>query len=858
MRTRPCVFHKLALKFLFKRKQKVIFPICYSRNSESFRDPGILLQKGYRCDFSLRVATTEQARMKTRTGIVLLLYILACIVLMLPVSAFPAEQSFEAGHMPSELETIVVIIGVNTETKGEFFVNRTTDGDFFVKTADLKTMGLRDLAGKTAEIENEQYMSLKSIEGIDFVFNENTLSLEITAGPSLLPRRVLDFLPQRRPNVIYTRDSAAFLNYRLDYFAGDSFSFQSFDVINQLGIRTGDFLFLTDSSYTKNPIGEQFVRLFTNITYDMRPDLQRLVVGDFAAASGDLGSSVTMGGLSLSKVYGMDPYLIKYPLANFTGFTSLPSTAEVYLNGMRIRTEKLPPGEFGLNNISYYGGANSVEVVIKDAFGRIQTVRYPFYATDILLKKGLHEYSYNLGFIREDLGTESNNYSSLAFSGFHRYGVSDSLTVGISSEGGRDNYNLGTQAAFLMKQAGVVSLALSGSRSSDNKAGFAGTINYGYQGRAINTQLFFKSFTRDYATINSGLLTDKTKYEAGAAIGYGTPGFGSLSAVFDKIEKYVGQDSQSIIVNYTRNLTSKISLFTSFRRRKEAVSSNTFFVGLTYYPREGITLSSGYEKGNGTDSETLQIQKNAPVGEGFGYRASVTRVATQSGEITTANPSLQYNSRYGMYSAEYLRQFTDTGAHDSYSLSAAGGIAYIGNTIGFSRPINDSFGLVKVGSLEGVRVYQSNQEIGRTDSSGRVFVPNLGSYYDNQVSIADKDIPIDYSIKEVIKYISPPLRSGSIINFEVAKFQAITGTLKIKIDKEVLPVEFYEVNMMVDGKGMTFPTGRGGEFYFENVKPGKYSASFEDKEKKCLFDIIIPKTDEMLVDLGGIICEDVR
>ena len=274
--------------------------------------------------------------------------------------------------------------------------------------------------------------------------------------------------------------------------------------------------------------------------------------------------------------------------------------------------------------------------------------------------------------------------------------------------------------------------------------------------------------------------------------------------------------------------------------------------------REGITVSSSYEKGNGTDSETLQIQKNAPIGEGFGYRALVSRVATQSGEVTTVDPSFQYNSRYGIYTAEYARQFTDNGAHDNYSLSASGGITYIGNHIGFSRPINDSFGLVKVDSLAGVRVYQNNQEIGRTDSSGRVFVPNMGSYYDNQVSIADKDIPIDYSIKEVVKYISPPLRSGSIINFEVAKFQAITGTLKIKLDKEVLPVEFYEVSMLADGKGMTFPTGKGGEFYFENVKPGKYRASFEYKEKKCLFDIIIPKTDEMLVDLGGIICEDVR
>lgn len=810
------------------------------------------------CVFHNQAAKSPRKRNKTTSSFLLLPLLLICAILLFPVRAVPSEQPSPERHLPAKLETIVVSIAVNTESKGEFFVNRTADQDFFVKTADLKAMGLRDLAGKVVEIEYEQYMSLKSIAGITFVFNENTLSLELTAAPSLLPKRELDFLPQRRENVIHTRDSAAFLNYRLDYFAGQSFSFQSFNLLSQLGVRTGDLLFLTDSSYTKTPAGDQFIRLLTNITYDRRPDLQRLVIGDFAAASGDLGSSVVLGGLSLSKVYSMDPYLIKYPLANFAGFTSLPATMEVYINEMRIRTEQIRPGEFTLSNLHYYGGANNVVILIRDAFGRVQTVRYPFYSTDILLKKGLHEYSYNLGFIRNGLGTESNNYHGLAFSGFHRYGAGSSLTIGISSEGGRGNYNLGAQAALLIERSGVVTLALSGSRNADGKAGSAGTLNYAYQDHKMNAQFFFKNFTRDYATMNDGLLPDKTKYEAGVAMGYGTQDFGSLSAVFNKIEKYVGQDSRSFIVNYTRNLSSRISLYASFTRRMEAVSSNTFLVGLTYYPREGMTLSSSFEKGTRTDSETLQIQKNLPVGEGFGYRASLSRVATEAGEITTANPAIQYNAPFGTYTAEYARQFTNAGPAERYNLSASGAIAYIGNTIGFSRTINDSFGVVKVGNLEGVRVYQSNQEIGRTDSSGRVFVPNLGSYYDNQVSIADKDIPIDYSIKEVTKYISPPLRSGSIINFDVAKIQAITGTLKIKTDKGILPVEFREVSMMVDGKGVTFPTGKDGEFYFENVKPGKHSASFDVEEKKCLFDIIIPKVDEMIVDLGGLICEDIR
>jgi outer membrane usher protein len=55
----------------------------------------------------------------------------------------------------------------------------------------------------------------------------------------------------------------------------------------------------------------------SNVTYDRRNEQQRIVVGDFIASSGDLGSSINLGGLSFSKIYAMNPYFIKNPLLDF-------------------------------------------------------------------------------------------------------------------------------------------------------------------------------------------------------------------------------------------------------------------------------------------------------------------------------------------------------------------------------------------------------------------------------------------------------------------------------------------------------------------------------------------------------------
>jgi len=217
---------------------------------------------------------------------------------------------------------------------------------------------------------------------------------------------------------------------------------------------------------------------------------------------------------------------------------------------------------------------------------------------------------------------------------------------------------------------------------------------------------------------------------------------------------------------------------------------------------------------------------------------------------------VQYNAKRGIVAAETKIDFDREGrTHEAYRLSAAGSIAYVGGTIGLSRPIIDSFGLVKVGDLKDVAVFHNNEEIGRTNASGKVFVPNLSAYYDNQITINDKDIPMDYTISGVMKFVSPPLRSGSFIAFDIMKFQAITGMLKVKIKGETKPAEFYEVSMLVDGQEIIFPTGKGGEFYFENIKPGRYKTVLKYVGKECIFAMIIPESTDMIIDLKEVICE---
>jgi outer membrane usher protein FimD/PapC len=772
-------------------------------------------------------------------------WILTAALFLRPTSAWPAE-------------TVVVSVVLNEESKGEFFVNLAAETDFLIRAEDLRSMGFREFAGDVTLIEGEPHISLRSIGGVTFEFDEKTITLRITAPPAMLPERTIDFTPQRQAKVYYPRDSGGFLNYGVDYTAGRSFAFQSLDVTNTVGARVGDFLLLSDSTFRKTPDDAKFIRLMSSLTYDRRPELTRAVAGDFFASSGDLGNSLNLGGVGFSKVYRIDPYFIRYPLAHFSGLVAFPSEAEIYLDGSRIRTEKLSPGEFAIRNLSSYDGAGVVTVVIKDPFGTEQRIVYPYYFTETLLKKGLHEYSYNAGFLREEFGTRSGRYGGPAFSLFHRYGATDSLTLGFRGEGDRDGMNAGPTATYRIGVPGVVTASLAGSLAKEGGVGAAGLADYIYQDRRFSARISLRGYTKEYE-IAGDPGTERIRYEAAAGASYASRELGSVSFNADIAEMFAGKDRRIASLAFSRNLTRKATAFLTYRNVREETSTDEVILGLTYYPWPDHSASAGYERSDGKDTERIQIQKNQPAGEGTGYRGTFERKDSPSESSNLVNPFFQYNGRYGIYSAEYLGEYREPGGDtESYRLSASGGVAYVDGTFGFSRPITDSFGLVTVDRLEGVRVYLNNQEIGRTDEKGRVFVPNLGSYYENQVSIGDRDIPIDYSLSEVAKFVSPPLRSGSVIPFEVRKIQAITGTLHVQSGEKVSPGEYLEVTMRVGEQEISFPTGKGGEFYLENIPPGSHRASVRIPDRPCSFDLVVPESGEMILDLGEVTCEGIR
>lgn len=795
-----------------------------------------------------------------------------------------AASAFSSYHKTTT--QIVVTVTVNTVSKGDFFVELDDEGNLFLKTEDLNSLKLKFTEDRIVLIHDEQFVPASAVLDVKPSFDEKNLTISFIGKTTEAQKTTADVfsLSSKPQNVYYPRETSAFLNYGLTYSYADPLGFQSFSLTNKVGARAGDVFFVSDSLYTKTETNERFVRLQSSATYERRNDLQWYVLGDQFANSGDLGSSINMGGIGFSKVYKLDPYFITQPVFDLKGAVIYPTQAEIYLDGVLVNKQQIAPGTFDLRNIYSYTGSHNVQVVLRDPFGNEQRISNPAYFSTLMLREGLHEYSYNFGFIREQYGLASDDYGKPVFSAFHRYGVTNSLNIGARAEGSDGVYNGGVSTSFLVPRVGAFSLSLAES-DANGINGSAGSFQHSYQLGSFSTNVLVRGYSRYYATVSAPTTstTGQTRYDANFGVGFLLMPLGSFSLNYSETETYGGTNTRVASTNYSRTISKTTSLFAAASETRQATTTFSFFVGLNFNFDNNVHGAIQYNKTGSADTETAQIQKDVPVGEGLGYRAGLSRTDSGAATSNLFNPFVQYNARYGIYSLDSSIQNSAGNTSETYNLSAAGAVVYAGGFYGLSRPVSDSFSIVMLDKVANAKVLNNGQEIGTTGASGKVVVPTLTSYGQNQITVDVKNIPMDYSISGVNKALSPSLWSGSCVAFDALKMQAVTGSLFAKIDGKKIPMEYADISLKVGEKELTFPTGKNGEFYIENtlpketkegidqqscraiaerrktggkaIKPGVYPASIDYHDLKCAFQISFPETEEVITDLGDIICE---
>jgi outer membrane usher protein len=519
---------------------------------------------------------------------------------------------------------------------------------------------------------------------------------------------------------------------------------------------------------------------------------------------------------------------------------------------MLIRSQQLPAGEYELSNLPNIYGSGEARIVITDAFGRQREEFIPYYVASRLLRPGLHEYSHNFGVTRDSVESPQPVYGAQpAVLGFHRKGINAMLTAGIQYEAMGDVVAFRPEFVFLLRNYGEVELG-GGYSQRQEEAGTLGYIRYNFISNYFHVRLAYSGSSPSYKTISTTATSDPNVRYVNATLGTHSTPLGALSGMYTRQEYLSGKLTESYSVTYNMRLPKQMSFFARANRTFEnGIGRDNYFVSLSMILGRWSSANVAYTQDGDKYVRSGYAQRSVPVGTGLGFRLHVSGDQDmRTTDELRSDLSLFYNAKHGMLSGRYYAQPLGV----SYSTSASGSLAFTDGEFFLTRPIADSFGLVKVGQLDSVRVYFSNEYLGETDN-GKLLIPHMTSYSPNVVAIEPQDVPVELSLSNTRQFVIPFFRAASVINFPVSRFQGFSGKVHISEKGKALVPDYGDIVLQNKTDSFRAPIGRKGEFYFENLPPGRYKAMVIVEKWRCQTSLDVPASESTLVELGDMHCD---
>src|SRR5260221_944131 len=370
-----------------------------------------------------------------------------------------APPSPPPGVIAGEPTPLLVALTLNLVVRGDFPLLSMPDGDYWLGATDAASLDLIIPPAANRDFRGEKYVSLTALGADKVLFSARDLSLALNLPPAAFARQRVDTGVQPSIRQLSgNNDFSSILNYQTTISGTQGSSTQqAAQLSTELATRWNGLLFRHSSAYFSGDTPIRYARYATQAIYDDPEHLRGWTFADSLNYSGTFGSTLPLGGISVTKFYGFDPRFIRYPLAGFSTFATTPSELTVSYQGIPMLQKQVQPGPGDISNLYYYGGARAVEVTICEAPGRVQTFNVPFYFTDEVLGKGIDEYSYQAGKLRSNPGGAFDHYGRNAASAFYRKGLSDSFTLGARGETSGDIANGGLLPSLRGNTCGIVS-----------------------------------------------------------------------------------------------------------------------------------------------------------------------------------------------------------------------------------------------------------------------------------------------------------------------------------------------------------------------------------------------------------------
>lgn len=652
---------------------------------------------------------------------------------------------------------------------------------------------------------------------------------------------------QERPGALFNYDF--YSQYSEDYFnLSGTHEFRVF------GLGEGGILNLSSNySYTKTDEDSELNALILDTYWqrDLPEKMLTIRVGDDQSKPLSWSRSTRISGVSLSKNFALQPYQITTPLESFKGEVSLPSTVDLFINGLKQTTQQIIPGQFEIEAIPIITGVGQAQVVVTDINGQQRVLNFSLYGTNQLLKEDLSDWSFNLGYTRLAYGERSFKYDKdLVTNTSYRYGLTKDLTVETHLELAPDLYLGG--AGFIQRLGNRAGL-LNAAYSFSDYQGLTGAIyQLGYNWNSRYLTISYNTARQSGEYYDIAHLNGLAFPQRSDQFFLGTNNrLGQFGASYIYQEQDWDSTNEFLTFNWSYSFPNNYYLNLSANHDLNG-SDTRYYLSLNVPLEKRRTVNLSYQQ----DQEQEKLSFNArqsvsrDVG-GWGWQVQVD-TAQDNRNIQT---QLARIHNYGEWSLGLQEFKTDNSSSRIANGTLSGSLLMMNRSLFPMRRSFDSFALISTSNIPEVPVKLENRSVGKTNRNGELVVTSLNPYQNNKITIDALELPADYYIETTVKNAVPRFGSGVFIDFPVYQIQAIQAVIKQK-DGSVIEAGS-NVWASPDLKS-SIPepltvVAHDGMIYMENPKVTKFFV--EQKDKMCSFEINGLDTQKGLIDLGDLLCE---
>jgi len=732
---------------------------------------------------------------------------------MLAIALFAfAAPAVAEGKDIGRPETLLLSIIINTQLLPKVVrAEKLADGRLAIGLAAWDAAQLRLPEGEPLLLPDKQHgYALESVAGLTYKLDHGQLTLTVAApasaftGSEINQRSVAVSLPD-------TVQPGFYLDYDSSISSGDH-GYDSHGLLLEGTAFSRWGSAVSGLVFTGNRQRNQALRTESYWLRDLPGSMETLVLGDTVGDGGAWSRPARYAGIRWARDFSLRPGFIAMPMPSLSGTAALPSTIDVLINNQRRGTEQVNPGPFELTNVPVTSGAGEINLIVRDLLGRESIINQSFYFSPRLLAKGLSDFSVEAGFLRQNYGTRSNDYDddNGFIAGTLRYGLTSALTGEARFETQAERQATGVDFVALLGTFATAEAAIATARTDHIRGNH---YLFGLERRTARGggSLRWEYFDRDFVQFAAVPNESRPRERLSAGLGALLPG--NVSAAINYRAQTFWDDDRLDLLSLNLGVTLPAGIYLSSFVSQDLGSGHGWSAGIT------VNLSLGGQRtasastnlaGNRNTINRAELSQSAPGGPGSGWRLGVSDDPNQQWR-----GGLTRNTNGGSVRAEAV----DTAKNPAFRVGASGAVGWLGGHAFAARTIGaGSFAVVKVGSIEDVPIYRSNQLIASTSASGMALVPGLLPYQANQLTIDPVELPFDIEIQSVREIAVPFARSGLLVDFPIHRSRNALVLLR-QLDGAVVPAGA-RVTVAPDEIG--FLVGKRGEVYLMNLSDSNH------------------------------------